>query len=365
MLKFLKPKIQAFGIDLSDFSIKIIDFEKKAGKISLASFGRQDIIPGVIEEGEIKKEEELVELIKKAAKEVQGAPLADSYCIASLPETESFVRVLQLPLMEKTEVSEAIKWEIETNIPLGLNEIYYDWQIIDPPAGAGQQCLNILVGVLPKKIVDPYLNVLKKAELRPIVFEIESMAISRALLKDGGCEKPTMIIDLGAKKTSLMIFYGQAVYLTASLPVSNSSFITTLSTKLHLGKEQAKQLKFQQGLNFEDDQDKVFQALKPSLDELIEKIKGYIDFFQSHAVTSPGEQNTRVDQILLCGGGAKFLNFDSFLERELQIPVTIGKPWLNAFPSERPRLSTFDKSESLAYTTAIGLALRGLNEEQP
>ncbi len=368
MFNFLKPKIQGFGIDLSDFSVKIISFEKKAGKISLASFGRQEIIPGIIEEGEIKKETELIEIIKKAVKEIQGVPLKNKYCVVSLPEAESFVRVLQLPLMEKSEVGEAIKWEIETNIPLGLNEIYYDWQIINPPAGGletvSQQRLNVLVGVLPKRIVNPYLNVLKMAGLEPLVFEIESLAIARALLKNGTCEEPTMVIDMGAKKTSLVIFYGQAVYLTASLPISNFSFITTLSEKLHLDMPQAKQIKFQQGLNYEDPQDQVFQALKPSLDELIIKIKSYIDFFQSHAAANLGKPDIKINCIMLCGGGAKFMNLNRFLEKELQIAVTIGKPWLNAFPAEKPRLSTFDKTESLAYTTAIGLALRGLIEEQ-
>jgi len=368
MLNFLKPKIQGFGIDLSDFSVKIIAFEKKAGKISLASFGRQEIIPGIIEEGEIKKEAELIEIIKKAARETQGAPLKNKCCIVSLPEAESFIRVLQLPMMEKTEVGEAIKWEIETNIPLGLNEIYYDWQIINPPTGEietiKQQRLNVLVGVLPKKIVNPYLNVLKLAGLKPLAFEIESLAISRALLKNGACEEPTMVIDMGAKKTSLVIFYRQAVYLTASLPISNSSFITALSEKLHIDMAQAKQMKFQQGLNCEDPQNQVFQTLKLSLDELTEKIKSYIDFFQSHAIANLGKQNIKINQIMLCGGGARFTGLDKFLQQTLQINITIGNPWLNIFPSGKPNLPAFDQAESLAYTTAIGLALRGITEEQ-
>lgn len=369
MFNFLKPKIQGFGVDLSDFSVKIIAFEKKAGKISLSSFGRQEIIPGIIEEGEIKKEAELIEIIKKAVKEVQGSPLKNKYCVVSLPEAESFVRVLQLPLMDKSEVGEAIKWEIETNIPLGLNEIYYDWQIINSldkeATAANQQHLDILVGVLPKRIVNPYLNVLKMAGLQPLAFEIESLAIARALLKNGTCEEPTMVIDMGAKKTSLVIFFRQAVYLTASLPISNSSFITTLSEKLYVNAEEAKRIKFEGGLNFEDPKDQAFQALKPSLDELIAKIKSYSDFFQSHAGTSLNKQNVKINNVLLCGGGAKFMNLNRFLEKELQIPVAIGKPWLNAFPAEKPRLlPIFDKTESLAYTTAIGLALRGINNEE-
>lgn len=364
MLNLFQPKIQGFGIDLSDFSIKIISLKKNNGKIFLAGFNRQEIAAGVIEEGEIKKESELIKLIIKAIREIKGEVPSNRYCVVSLPETESFVRMLQLPLMEKDEVGEAIKWEIETNIPLKLEEIYYDWQIIQPtsPTDKNQQRLNVLVGVLPQKIVNLYLNALKMAKLRPLVFEIESLATARALLKNGVCEEPTMIIDLGAQKTSLAIFWNQTVYLTASLPISNTSFIAVLSEKLRVSPAQAKQMKFQKGFDCENPQDKIFNTLQPTLNELAEKIKGYTDFFQSRAV-GPNKQNAKINRILLCGGGASFSGLDKFLQTALQITVSIGNPWLNIFPSGRPNLAAFNIAESPSYSTAIGLAIRGAAEK--
>ena len=363
MFQFFQPKIQSFGIDLSDFSIKIISLEKSK-KISLASFGRQEIASGIIEEGEIKKETELIETIKKATKEIKGAPLKNKHCVVSLPETESFIRILQLPMMEKEEVGEAIKWEIETNIPLSLNEIYYDWQIIsDQNKNGNQQRLDILVGVLPKKTVDPYLSVLKNAGLKPTAFEIESLAIARSLMKDAYCQEPTLIIDLGAKKTSLVIFCGQAVYFTASLPVSNFSLITTLGEKLNIAYDQARQLKIQQGLGYENPQNQIFQALKPALDEMANKIKNYIDFFEFHASVNLGAPNNKIKKAILCGGGANFSGIEKLLQDELKINVEIGNPWLNVFPGPSPNLSEFPTQEALSYTTAIGLALRGISNK--
>jgi len=249
MFNFLNPKIQGFGIDLSDLSIKIVNLKKKGNDLELVSFGRQEIPVGLIENGGIKKEGELIEIIKKSVKEVKGETLKTKYCVVSLPETESFVRLVSLPLMKKEEVAEAIKWEIEANIPLGLPEIYYDWRVVDLAAGH-QDHLDVLIGVLPKKTVDPYLNVLKKANLKPLAFEIESLAIARALVPNGCCEKTLLLIDIGAKKTSLVIFSGQTVYFTASLPISNSSIIATLSEKIKIDVAKAKQIKIEQGLDY-------------------------------------------------------------------------------------------------------------------
>ncbi len=361
MFNFLNSKIRGFGIDLSDLSIKIVNLEKTGGKLSLASFGRQEIPPGLIEEGEIKKEEELIGVIKKAIGEVKGAALKTRYCVVSLPETESFVRVVHLPLMKKEEAAEAIKWEIEANIPLGLNEIYYDWQIIEPaPAERSQrQQLDVLIGVLPKKTVDPYLDALKKAGLKPFVFEIESLAITRALIPNGCCQEPVMIIDFGAKRTSLAIFSGQIVYFTASLPLSNSSLIATLSEKLAVDPTKARQLKIEQGLDYKNPQSLIFQALQPTLKESVDKIKGYIDYYQEHVAAAPGTQSNKINKIFICGGGANFAGLAEWLAQELKLEVVLGNPWVNVLKYAPANLPT---NESLSYTTAIGLALRGLRE---
>ncbi len=361
MFNFLNSKIQGFGIDLSDLSIKIINLKKKNSGFELASFGRQEIPTGLIEEGEIKKEEELVEVIKKAVKEVKGEPLKTDYCVVSLPETESFVRLVHLPLMNKEEVAEAIKWEVEANIPLSLPEIYYDWHLIDPAKGHLDH-LDILIGVLPKKTVDPYLSVLKKAGLKPFIFEIESLAITRSLVPGGDCEKPLLIIDFGAKRTSLVIFSGQTVYFTASLPISSASIIATLSAKLNIDLAKAKQIKIEQGLDYKNPVGPVMQALNPLLNEMAEKIKNYINYYQEHLPAAPDTQSNIIGEIILCGGGANFGGLLEFLAERLKLTISLGNPWVNVFKGVPKNIPGLPLSETLSYTTAIGLAIRGLQE---
>ncbi|MBU3901410.1 type IV pilus assembly protein PilM [Patescibacteria group bacterium] len=358
MFDFFNSKIHGFGIDLSDLSIKIVDLRNQNGNFKLASFGRQEIPATLIEGGEIKKEEELITVIKKAVREIKGETLKTDYCVASLPETESFVRLVHLPLMNTNEAAEAIKWEIEANIPLTLPEIYYDWQIIESPQ-AHRDHLDVLIGVLPKKTVDPYLTVLKKAGLKPFIFEIESLAIARALVPSGACPNPILIIDLGAKKTGLVIFSGQTVYFTASLPISNSSLVATLSEKLNIDQIKAKQIKMEQGLDWQNTSSPVTQALLPVLNEMTAKIKDYIDYYQEHPPVAPSAQSNIIDKIILCGGGANFKGLPEFLAAKLNLTITIGNPWVNVFKTPPETIAGLALSEAPGFATAIGLALRG------
>ncbi len=356
MFDFPSIKNPAFGIDLSDWSIKIANLKKRGGGFFLAGFSRQEIKEGLIEEGQIKNEAELLKTIAAAVKNVQGEKIRTRNCIVSLPETVSFVQVVNLPLMEEAEVAEAIKWELEAHIPLQLGEIYFDWQIIPSSLDCPQKNLRVLVGALPKKTVDPYLSVLAKAELKPLIFEIESVATARALIKNNPSEDPVLILDLGAKRTSLAIASDRAVFVTAGLSISNSSLIGLLAEKLGMPPDQARRFKIERGLENLDEGSQIFQALKPALANLAEQIKNYSEFYQEHCLTEAGTKNN-ISRVLLCGGGANLAGLAEFLSRELGLEVKTGQPLENI---KTPK-NSLGPEEALAFTTALGLALRNFS----
>lgn len=351
----------AFGLDLSDLSIKLTWLKKSSGKISLASFGRQEIKEGVIASGAIKKEPELIDLIRQTVVKAKGDRLKTKYCVVSLPETESYIRMIQMPKIKPDEIAEAIKWELEANIPVAISDIYYDWQVV-----AGQNRLadhlNVLIGALPKALVDPYLLVIKKAGFYPLAFEIESIATARALIKSEITSEPVMLVDLGAQRTSLIIYSGNTVWLTTSLAISNHTLIADLAKSLKVTDDEAKQMKFKIGLDSSSPESRlVYKALEPRLLELASEIDKYLAYYQT-LKTDKNLSNPQIAKILLCGGGANLKGLSVFLASRLKKEVQIGNPWVNIFGGEAPaKVPDLAFDESLAYTTALGLALRGIN----
>lgn len=350
-------KHSAFGLDLSDLSIKTAWLKKTGQQIQLASFGRQEIAPGIIESGEIKKEGDLLEIIKKTIQQAKGEPIKTKYCVVSLPETVSYIRVVQLPrLLKEEEIGEAIKWEIEANIPISVDNIYFDWQLISP-LPVSEKHLDVLIGALPKGLVDPYLEVIKKAGLEPIVFEIESIATARALIKEGAKES-IMIIDIGAKRTSIMVYSHNTIWLTTSVSVCNTLLVDDITKALGIKKEEALELKNKYGLDKEAEGGKIFQALEPRLLELVEEVKKYLNYFKTLSIEK--EIPSDISKVLLCGGGANLKNLPPFLSSKLQIQTEVGNPWVNILGASSTKLPELSFDESLTYTTALGLALRGL-----
>jgi type IV pilus assembly protein PilM len=360
-MEFLSLKTKAFGLDISDLSLKFLMLRKKGKKILVVSFGESGIEPGIIEGGEIKDEKKLVEILRESIKKVKGKRIKTKYCIASLPEEKAFLEIIQMPLMSEEDLKSAILFEAENYIPLPLDQVYLDSQIVSP-IGQNSQKMDVLIAAVPKKIVDSYLSGLKKANFQPIAFEIESQAIARAVIEKETTEYPVLIVDLGATRTSLIIFAGKSVRFTTSISISGNDFTETIAKNLGISFSEAENLKKKYGLEskfvikleakiMKEEKGKIFEALIPALVDLSQQIKKYIDFYETHF-------QEKVKKIILCGGGANLKGLTEFLNLELKIPVELANPWINVFGQKEIKGLSFEKS--LSFTTAIGLALRGV-----
>ena len=373
MLRFLTLKPEAFGIDISDLSLKIAKLKRKGNFFRLASFGEEKIKPGIIKNGEVKDEDKLAEAIKAAVRKVKGEKLQTNYLIASLPEEKSFLQIIKMPKMAEEDLRSAVIYEAENHIPVPIEQVYLDCQIV-PPVLESSSHFNVLLAALPKKTVDPYLSSFKKAGLQPKILEIESLSIARAMIKDGIVDSPILLIDLGESRTSFIIFAGHSLSFTSSIAVSSMVFNEIIAKNLGVSLAEAEKLKIKYGLEerFElkikkektevrKEQGKIFEALVPALVDMIQQIKRHLDYYQKYGDRKQeSSDNKKVAKILLCGGGANLKGLGELLALELKIPVQIGNPWVNILPEEQKETSGLSPEESLGYTTALGLALRGI-----
>lgn len=364
MFKFLFKNLydiepNSFGLDLSDMSFKFAQLKKIKKKIDIVSFGSGDVKSGIIENGEIKDEDTLAQILGSALNNPAKGNISTRYVVCSLPEQHSFIRVLQLPKMSYEETKEAIKWEIEQNIPLGINEVYFDWQIINNDKNRDHQ--DISIAAVPKNIVDPYISVLKKADLVPVALEVESIAVARSVVKNLLTDAPVFLVDIGGTTTSFIIFSGSTIRFTSSVSVAGDAMVEAISKSVGVDKNQANKLFYEVGLDKSLDPDgKVGQALINVLSELALQIENYISFYQSHSEHDHSLKETGIKKIILSGGAANTTGIAAYLSLALKIPVELANPWVNILEEPLKEIPDLSYRKSLSYTTALGLALRDI-----
>ncbi|OGI15490.1 MAG: hypothetical protein A3E38_02655 [Candidatus Moranbacteria bacterium RIFCSPHIGHO2_12_FULL_54_9] len=345
----------SFGLDLSDLSIKALWLDRSGQSDSIISFGSVPLPIGSVVDGEIVDSEAVKGAIIKLLEKSGPKKLKSRQVICSLPETKAFLRILSLPLMKEVEMKEAIKWEIEANIPLTLDQVYYDWQTLDLNLMQEKGKLSVLVVAVARNVVDQFQSVLESAGLEVLGLETESIAQARSLLSEKNEKRTTLIVDIGDRRTSFLIAIGSTPCFTSSLPLSSQMVTDAIAKSLHLSFEEAETLKIKQGLGSLALKSPVLQAALPVLENIATEIEKSIDFYLNNL-----RYSETIDAIVLCGGGSNMQGLLPFLSRRLGRPIEFGNPWVNVLLGKQ--LPLIDRNRSVQYSTAIGLALRGLDE---
>lgn len=349
----LFPK--SFGLDLSDLSIKGMWFEREGKEEVVTSFGAVPLPLGSVVDGDVVKEEVLIQAIQSLLATTTPSPIHTKKVICSLPETKAFLRIIGLPEMSEEEATEAIRWEIEANIPLTLDQVYYDFQILEKRLIPEKGKMSVLVVAVARTMVDQFFGVLEKAGLEVVGFETESIAQARSLLSEQDEDKTRLIVDIGDRRTSFLVAIGNTPCFTSSVPLSSQMITDAISKEMRISFDEAEAMKIKYGLGSLALKSPLFKAAQPVLENIATEIERSINFYLSNLGYSKA-----IDSIVLCGGGSNMRGLLPYLTKRLNQPIEFGNPWVNVRLGRT--LPPIDRGHSVQYSTVIGLALRGLDE---
>ena len=384
LMLFSRSSTYPIGLDISDLSLKFVQLNKIRNKIKIQAMGKASLPAGLIEGGEIKDKEEVIKQIKKLIANPQFGKVSSGEIISCLPETKTFIKLIEV---ERTPnpMREIISNEIEKHIPIPINEMYYDWQIIKTL----DDKQLVLIGAAPQDIVSQYANLLKEAKYSIVALEIEPISICRSLLTEeaagigGQSEKNYGIIDIGAKRTSMIIYSKNTILFTASMPISGEEVTNRIAKTLKIKVSQAEKAKIICGFDEKKAEGIIKNILSDTTHELIKKIHEAIEFYDfQFSARGP------INEILLCGGGANIKNLNEIISKEFSIPVKHGDALVNLSESSKKfsnilkekhsleidlnkknnkkqnKILSITQDASITFATAIGLALRGIIIEE-
>ncbi len=352
---FSNPFPNAFGLDIGDLSIKLVQlrnvsFFKKQPTYKLVNYRTVDLPPGLIVNGEIQKPEEVRRRISHLLKGTKTKkPIQGLWVIASLPETQSFIKLIEIKNPEEELFEDDIKEIAKKHIPYDDDGSYYiEWQVM-PNDG---DKLRVLIGAVPKTIADSYTYLLESLGLGVITLEVEALAIARSMITASKEyeNEARALLDLGAARSSFVVYDHDIIQFSTTLPFSGEIISTALSQSLHISREEAEELKIKQGLNYNKKENKAWNITSKTVDELVKYIEDAIKFYYSHF-----PEANKITRITMCGGGSNLKKLDKILSSKLKIITRPGHPWENL--STKKAIPMTDE-EALGYSTAIGLALR-------
>lgn len=347
-------KLNPFGLDISERTIKIIQLTKQKAGYFPSALARVDIPNNLINNHVITNEEKLAALVSKAVNAARH--LTSNYVVVNVPEAKSFVRIVTMPKMDVTEIDNALPWELEQDIPVPIEQVYMDWQIVEET----EDKMKVLAVAAPRDYIDAMISVLKMAKLKPIAFELESKSTARAAVGVEDKSQSILLVDMSSTATSFAVVSKEVLEYTSSIPTGGNAITEGIAQALGLQPKEAEKIKLENGLLADSKKGNVRQNIIPILDSIIDEIRNVIKYHEDHSLFKQP-----ITKVILCGGGAKLHGIDEYVTARLNVGVgkSVGHvllcdPWTNvAAPDSRANFP--DPQESQEYTTAVGLALRG------
>ena len=334
----------AAGIDISASGVKVVTFRETLHGLELGSFAEEPLAAGIIQSGEIADRPALVAVLKALAKR-HGVSVAN----ITLPESRGYLFEADVEGNSPNAWRVGIERHLDEYVPLPVNEVTYDAVPL-----AHKEGVTRMVGVgYARRVVETSLAAFDEAGITVRSIEGEVFALPRAL-RPHGDQETVLVIDIGKTTTKLLIASNRLPRFATTLDVGGHAL--TLAVEKHFGvsEEEAKRVKAEQGLHAGAENQEYLTAMLSTVSVIREEVARRLDYWQQRAGTPFHEPVTRA---LLVGGNATVRGLPEYLEASLKIPVELGDVFCN-LASRDVWLPSLDYTESLAYGTAIGLALR-------
>ncbi|MCB9806129.1 type IV pilus assembly protein PilM [Candidatus Nomurabacteria bacterium] len=359
---FLKKEDQSvLGIDIGSASIKVVQIRRRKGQAVLETYGELALGPyGGIEIGRAVKlkPEQIVDALNDVLKE---ANTSTTNCAVAIPMKSSMVSVMKIPTLDESQLPKMIPIEARKYIPVPISEVALDWFIIPKIANEDDEnkmaenkteFFEALVVAIHNNVLNDFNSIVTNAKLSTSFFEVEMFSTIRSVI-DPRDNSPIMICDIGAGATKLYIVERGIVRDSHIINRGSQDVTLNISKSMGVDVSFSEKLKRNFGKNTREQDEQIGQIIELVMSPIFSDTNTVMMNYQK-------KSNKNIGKVILVGGGAMIKGLKDQAQNQLGIPVENGQPFGRL---EAPAfLQGVLENTGLAFSTAIGLALRELQE---
>ena len=346
MSRIVTLNIGASRAVLAEYAVK-----GKQG-LTLAAYGSTELV-GLDWEAEGSAEAVLVPALRGLA---QSAGIKPGPLALALNGQMVFPRFTKFPTVPADKLEELVQYEVEQEVPFPVDEIVCDHQFLGQTA-EGDTAAMIVAAKLEQ--VSKVTDAVAAAGFTPVVVDVGPMAVLNALKRSyPGLPGGTVVLDIGAKTTSLVLVENEKIYLR-SIPVAGNAITKEIAQAFGCSMEEAEILKKERGYvalggvteDADEISDRVSKIVRTVLTRLHAEILRSINFYRSQ------QGGSAPSRMFLTGGSAVLPQIDEFFHETLKIDVDFLNPFGGV--DFGPKIDqTALETDAFTLAESAGLALR-------
>lgn len=281
----------------------------------------------------------------------------------SLPGQMVFPKFAAIPFAGGQEKFDSmVKMEIEQNIPFPIDEMVCDTQVLGDTE-SGDKSVMIIASKLDQ--VEPITSAISACGFSPILVDAAPLAVSNSLhFNTMGSDDCSVILDIGAKTTSLIIVEGDKLY-NRSVPVAGNNITREIAQVLGVDQATAETLKITKGYvaaggveeNEDPEADAISKSARSVLTRLNAEVSRSINFYR-------GQQGGGTPtKLYITGGTALLPQIAEFFSESLGIEVEFLNPFDRITTGSSVDAASLE-SDIACLAASAGLAIHVANESR-
>jgi type IV pilus assembly protein PilM len=347
------PTTVALNIGSQRISVAVFETSKQ-GDLVLKGYESETIVADPAFEA--SREVQILVALKDIVERLDIAKLKVRYAISA---QATFIRFVKLPPIQDDNIEQLVTFEARQHVPSPLNEVVWDYELIE----GGKEREAIIVAI-KSDALEEINDIVISSGLITAEVDVAPMALYNAYLAAyGATDEPVLIVDIGAKTSSLLYVEGER-FFTRSVQIGGASITAAIAKEYHVSFGEAEHQKIHNGLvalggghteSLDESVAALAMVIRNALTRLTSDITRTTNYYRSqHNGSAP-------KKILLAGGGANLPYTLEFLHEKLGLPVEFFNP-LGQIAVSKGVDPEILQQQAHMMGELIGLGLRGIGK---
>jgi len=336
--------MNVIGVDVGSYAIKVVGVDGKPSTPRVYMAGSAYNPVGQFLPNDEAQFNQLVESLRSLATEhsFKNKPVA-----VALPESLAYTSIVSMPYLSDAELASSIHWEAEQHIPVPLDEVQLEYQVLyKPKKGSVGEKMQVLLVASKKDLVDRVMLLFQSAGLELVTLETGLLSYYRSVAAQLPIDQGVAVLNMGALSTDVLILESGKMMLNYTIQTGGLVFTRAIQQGLGLTGQQAEEYKRAYGYDPDQLEGKVKQALDPVMNVLIGEIRKAIQYYQSSG------KGAGIRTIALAGGGSYLRGLTPFLTQALSAEVMVINPFQGLVTDKNMVMP----KDGASYAVAMGLA---------
>lgn len=337
---YKKSPGHVIGVDIGPDSLKLLQIIESDGVFSVEKYASASLPTGLILKEEIKDPSSIGGVLGGL---VQKAGLTSKNIALAIPRSIAIIKTINVDARLSQEDIESRAWiEANRHFPDLIGDIYLDFVITGPSTQDASQ-LELVLVACRKEQIKPYLEIITSAGLIPVIVDINSYALERAL-RLMMLEQPQIetlaLLNLNKNLSTFIVLNRQSMIHAHDQTYDGSRLLSQVSAYFETKQKDSNAVGLVNDLEYNN-------LLK---ENLISHLRHTVHFFYS------SRPNINLQKIILSGDCAVVPDLSQFIQNEIGIETVLANPFDKMKLGKGVDKATLGK-ESPALMLACGLAL--------